>query len=179
MVYRRWRLAGDFLLFVDQPQPDGHVGQLPVDLVVGDGDGVPHQECGGLEDRVQVGERLLDLSGTGERPEGEGEPVVDLRLLQDTAPVQRLAQPRQTPEGSQQILQRASSLRRLPGGVGTGRGLGLPVMREGRLPAPAHLHGGLLRHGLGGDHGPHRGAGLACHQLRHLKHQTVLLLCSD
>ena len=97
MVYQRWRLAGDFLLFVDQPQPDGHVGQSAVHLVVRDGDGVPHQEGGGLEDRVEVGERLLSLPGTGERPEAECQPVIHLRPLQNAATVQRLGQPRQTP----------------------------------------------------------------------------------
>ena len=50
-----------------------------------------------LEDRVEVGERLLSLPGTGERPEAECQPVIHLRPLQNAATVQRLGQPRQTP----------------------------------------------------------------------------------
>ena len=47
--------------------------------------------------RVEVGERLLSLPGTGERPEAECQPVIHLRPLQNAATVQRLGQPRQTP----------------------------------------------------------------------------------
>ena len=53
----------------------------------------------------------------------------------------------------------------LPARVGAGGGLSLPVVREGGLLGPAHLHGRLGRQSLGGYYGPQRGAGLTCHQL--------------
>ena len=86
------------------PQPGGAVSQAAKHLIVSDGDRVPYQPGGGLQHGVQVGDSLSQLRLTAERPEAEGEPVVHLSLLQDSATIQGLGQAGQAPE-TQRLLQ--------------------------------------------------------------------------
>ena len=74
--------------------------QATQDTVVGNGQGLSHQEGRRFEDLVQVCHSVGKLRGAGERAQTEGEPVVNLGSGEDAATVktQRLGLPRNASE---------------------------------------------------------------------------------
>ena len=58
------------------------------DDIVRDGELVADEDRDGGQDGVEVGDRLRKLGLAGQRPDGEGEPVVDLSLPLGVAAVQ-------------------------------------------------------------------------------------------
>ena len=74
--------------------------QATQDTVVGNGQGLSHQEGRWFEDLVQVCHSVGKLRGAGERAQTEGEPVVNLGSGEDAATVktQRLGLPRNASE---------------------------------------------------------------------------------